>query len=477
MGKSKDYLSGPTLTEMTDAIQVEREKKAAMIVGVQSSTMSTPLPGLAALQASLLTSSGISVGSSTSSQPVKQEGTSQDMSTEQTKLRRSQGDSVRVCDLAVGDKLWFIAAGGSNVAGVVKEVDATHIGMLWSDQIDLAGEKTPHEQLEEDNTSSLSPSWIAERSSTTMIKNWVSHGQVVFDTSLNQVDVTAPSVAKKGVDFDSVILHDDKKRQILDAISQVDNHQLIFEKWGFGEIFEKGTAISLLFYGPPGTGKTLMAQAIADKFGYKLQMISTAEIETPEPGGAERNLKKYFAEAQAANTVLLFDECDSLVSDRKHVGMILAAQINALLSELERFKGIAIFTTNRLETLDPAFDRRLSLKLEFPMPDKKHRIAIWKRMFPTKAPLADDIRWEDLGSIRIAGGHIKNVVLKTARMAAAQKAETITDQMIWECLEKEVESMEHYQEAINSNPQFYGTPINQKDQQMIRERGKRMLRG
>jgi SpoVK/Ycf46/Vps4 family AAA+-type ATPase len=254
----------------------------------------------------------------------------------------------------------------------------------------------------------------------------------------------------------------------------VDNHDLIFKQWGFEEVFEKGTAISLLFFGPPGTGKTLMAQAIADKFGYKLQMISTAEIETPEPGGAERNLKKYFTEANTANskTVLLFDECDSLITDRKRVGMIIAAQINALLSELERFTGIAIFTTNRLETLDPAFDRRLSLKLEFPMPDAAHRILIWKRMFPSKAPLASNIRWEKLARVEIAGGHIKNVVLKAARMAAAQKATEITDDILWDCLEQEVESLDAYKEALDSNKQVFGTPLPNAGQDLVRERGR-----
>lgn len=285
---------------------------------------------------------------------------------------------------------------------------------------------------------------------------------------------------KGGVDFDSVILSKDKKDQIEAAISQIDNHDLIFNKWGFGDVFEKGTAISLLFWGKPGTGKTLMAQAIADKYNYALTVISTAEIETPEPGGAERNLKKYFADA-GTNSILLFDECDSLISNRTHVGMILAAQINALLTELEHFKGIAIFTTNRLEALDPAFDRRLSLKLEFPMPDAKHRLAIWKRMFPKQAPLDKNIRWEDLASIEVAGGHIKNVVLKAARMAAALKAKAITDEILWDCLEKEIESRDTMAEAIESRAGAYGTPLPNagrgmsRDKDIVRTKGKRRV--
>lgn len=261
------------------------------------------------------------------------------------------------------------------------------------------------------------------------------------------------------VSFDSVILSPEKKQEITDAISQVDNHDLIFKKWGFSEIFEKGTAISLLFYGPPGTGKTLMAQAVADKYGKKLVMISTAEIETPEPGGAERNIKTAFEKAQKNQDVLLFDECDSLITDRSRVGMILAAQINSLLTALENYNGIVVFTTNRLGALDPAFDRRLSLKLEFPMPTPELRELIWKRMFPGKCPLAKDIQWTELSQIEIAGGHIKNVVLKAARRAAASGAKEITNEHLWEALEKEVESLKAYKDALDEYTPLYGTPI------------------
>lgn len=295
-----------------------------------------------------------------------------------------------------------------------------------------------------------------------------------FDTA--DLTLIAPAPAKKkGVSFESVILAKEKKDQIVAAISQVDHHSLIFEQWGFAEVFEKGTAISLLFWGPPGTGKTLMAQAIADKYKYGIKVISTAEIETPEPGGAERNLKKYFHEANDGKTVLLFDECDSLISNRTHVGMILAAQINALLTELENYKGIVVFTTNRLDALDPAFDRRLSLKLEFPMPDAEHREKIWKRMFPKKAPLAKDIRWADLASIEIAGGHIKNVVLSAARMAAVQKLTEINDAVLWECLEREVESRDSMQDAIASRSGAYGTPLPNMGRGLARVPGKTRL--
>lgn len=288
--------------------------------------------------------------------------------------------------------------------------------------------------------------------------DWVRNNELLADSRYGWKLVQP----KAKVKFEDVIVSDSHRTAISDAIKQVDHHDLIFDTWGFGDIFEKGTAVSMLFYGPPGTGKTLMAQAIADKYDYKLKVIGTAEIESSEPGQAERNIKAYFEGAQKdGKTVLLFDECDSLIHDRRGVGMILAAQINALLTCLENHKGIVIFTTNRLEKMDEAFDRRLSLKLEFEMPDLEQRVLIWKRMFPEKAPLAEDIKWDKLASVEITGGYIKNVVLRSARRAANSEEKKITHKILVEALVEEVKRMEQFQEAVKSNttPQQRGYTI------------------
>ncbi len=266
---------------------------------------------------------------------------------------------------------------------------------------------------------------------------------------------TKKKVTKNKVNIDSVIVSDEKKKSILSAIDQIKNHDLIFTKWGFGEVFEKGTAVSMLFYGIPGTGKTLMAQAIADKLDKKLKIIGNAEVQSSEPGGAERAIKQFFKSAKE-DTILLFDECDSLIYDRSQVGSILAAQVNQLLSSLENFNGIVIFTTNRLGHLDEAFNRRLSLKLEFEMPTKEERIAIWKRMFPKKAPLDKKIDWDLLAEFEVTGGYIKNAVLRAARLAASEKAKKITMKHLGSSLKAEIEAMMEFENAKVNLPRQTG---------------------
>lgn len=265
---------------------------------------------------------------------------------------------------------------------------------------------------------------------------------------------------KAKVDFDTVIIADEKRDQILEALEQINQSDLIFDKWGFGETIEKGKGVSLLFYGPPGTGKTLMAQAIANRLDKTLRVISTADIESSAPGEAERNIRKHFKEASDGKSILLFDECDSLIYSRANTGPILSAQINELLSQIERFDGITLFTTNRLGTLDEAVNRRLALKLEFEMPSPAERAKIWQRMFPAKAPLDDDIDWNKLAGVEITGGYIKNAVLRAARMAAIEKLpddqKKISMKHLKRALKLEAESMMEFEKAREENERGIG---------------------
>lgn len=265
---------------------------------------------------------------------------------------------------------------------------------------------------------------------------------------------------KAKVTLDSVIMTDEKKSEIKSAISQIGNQDLIFDKWGFGEVFEKGVSVSLLFWGPPGTGKTLTAEAIATELEAELKIYSTADIESAEPGGAERAIKEIFEEAmniflrENKKRVILFDECDSLLMDRNEVGPILGAQINVLLGEIEKYPGVLIFTTNRLGKLDAALERRITKKIHFEFPSEEQRIAIWKRLIPSKAPIAADVLWEKLAITPLPGGNIKNAVLNAVRMAAYAKQKEINLENFLMAVEQEVKAMEDFLAQAEEAPHW-----------------------
>ena len=282
---------------------------------------------------------------------------------------------------------------------------------------------------------------------------------------LDKLDKNKEVKLASKVHFKSVIIEKEKVEQIKEAISQRENASLIFNDWGFGEIFEKGTAVSLLFYGIPGTGKTLMAQAIADHLSMKLEVIGSGDIQTSEPGGAERKMKSIFKKA-GKETVILLDECDSLLTDRNSVGHIMASQINTLLSEIEKFEGVVIFTTNRLGKPDQAVERRISAKIEFSFPDKEHRIKIWKRMIPVKAPVAKNVDFDTLADYPLTGGSIKNATLSAVRKAAYRKFKTITHKCFVDAVEQELQSVQEFA-AQKQEPFKQGKYIASRQQDIV----------
>lgn len=225
--------------------------------------------------------------------------------------------------------------------------------------------------------------------------------------------------------FNSCVLPDDVRETIEEALTTVLMAKK-FDEWGVNESFEKGLTNSILLYGPPGTGKTMIAESFAAVLGKNLLKVTNADIQSQIPGEAERNISANFEEAKKQNCVLMFDECDSLLYDRNAVGMIMASEINHLLTEIERFDGVCILTTNRLERLDPALQRRIIAKVELPLPDEKARFQIWKNLVPKKVPIADDVDFSLLAKFEVSGGEIKNIILTAIRKAVAKNEAVVT---------------------------------------------------
>lgn len=227
-------------------------------------------------------------------------------------------------------------------------------------------------------------------------------------------------------EFDHLVLPQKDKDEIIATLRQHDNQKKIFEDWGLGEMIEYGRGMTFLFYGGPGTGKTWCANIMAKAIGTELLVVGPAEIQSSEPGGANRAIQAAFKEASSNHKVLFFDECDSLITERGNVGMILGSEINTLLTEIEKFEGVCVLATNRIETLDPALERRISLIVDFPNPDYSARLNIWKKLVPKKMPVDKKASFKKLAEYSLTGGQIKNVILQAARRAASDDKKSVT---------------------------------------------------
>jgi predicted nucleic acid-binding Zn-ribbon protein len=227
--------------------------------------------------------------------------------------------------------------------------------------------------------------------------------------------------------FDDVILPASTRQQLDHALNQIRKRDLIFNRWGLGERHATGQGLAFNFAGPPGTGKTICAEAIAFALGKKLLVVRYSEMESLWAGETGKNVAAVFHSASEQDAVLFFDEADAIAGRRfTHVTQGYQREantvVNVLLKELEEFDGVVIFATNLATNFDPAFERRVRTHILFEMPGAKERAEIWKvQLHARKTPLAADVDFAALGEkYAIAGGDIKNAVLKAAQIATSE---------------------------------------------------------
>jgi hypothetical protein len=224
--------------------------------------------------------------------------------------------------------------------------------------------------------------------------------------------------------WEDVILPEETLDGVRELIARVRHRHQVLDQWGFREKLAKGIGVAALFSGPPGTGKSLMASLIAKELGQDLYQIDLSRVVSKWIGETEKNLARVFDAAEGANIVLLFDEADALFSKRTEVKSSndrhSNAEVNYLLQRVERFEGVCILTTNLEGSIDPAFKRRLAVRLTFQMPEKAERLQLWTRLMPSSAAIAKDVDFEALADeYELAGGNIRNAILRAAFLAAS----------------------------------------------------------
>lgn len=122
----------------------------------------------------------------------------------------------------------------------------------------------------------------------------------------------------------------------------------------------------LCLYGPPGSGKTAYVRHLAERLDKPLLCKQASDLLSRWVGGTEANLAELFRQARAEGAVLLLDEADSFLQDRRNAQRSWEiTQVNELLVQMEAFRGLFLCSTNLMETLDAAVLRRFDLKIRF----------------------------------------------------------------------------------------------------------------
>jgi len=221
--------------------------------------------------------------------------------------------------------------------------------------------------------------------------------------------------------WEDLVLPEPQRQLLAEIAGQVRQRPRVYDAWGFGGAGIRGLGISALFAGPSGTGKTMAAEVLARELRLDLYRIDLSQVVSKYIGETEKNLRRVFDAAEGGGSILLFDEADALFGKRSEVkdshDRYANIEVSYLLQRMESYRGLAILTTNLKNALDPAFLRRLRFVVSFPFPDAAQREEIWRRVFPSLTP-TEMLDAGRLARLNVAGGHIRNIALHAAFLAA-----------------------------------------------------------
>ncbi|KAK7911166.1 p-loop containing nucleoside triphosphate hydrolase protein [Apiospora marii] len=199
-------------------------------------------------------------------------------------------------------------------------------------------------------------------------------------------------------------------------------------------IANKGQALVLVLHGPPGVGKTLTAEAIAEYTERPLFSVNIGELSKEKE--VVVRLERIFELAVRWDAVLLIDEADVVLEKRSYenlkrnaiVSVQLVAKLDAVfLRMLEYYRGILFLTTNRLGSMDVAFQSRVSLAVRFNALTADLRRQIWlnflARLDPVEVQAREELlaRLDDIQQWDLNGRQIRNILRMAQSVALARE--------------------------------------------------------
>lgn len=189
---------------------------------------------------------------------------------------------------------------------------------------------------------------------------------------------------------------------------------------------------ALCFYGAPGTGKTALAEHIAKALDQPLIIKQASDLMSKYVGETEQNMAAMFKEAEDEKAVLLLDEADSFLQDRRGAQRTYeVTEVNEMLQGMERHNGIFICTTNLLDSIDQAALRRFTFKIKFmPLaPAQRQTMFVTEALAGEETLLTDDLRIRLAKLAQICPGDFAAVKRQTDILDATFSADEFMSQL------------------------------------------------
>ena len=199
--------------------------------------------------------------------------------------------------------------------------------------------------------------------------------------------------------------------------------------------------VTALLYGFPGTGKTETVFQLAKRYNRAIFKVDIAETKSMWFGESQKLVKKIFTDyysykkQEKVCPILLFNEADAIIGKRKNAGSTSTSDTenaiqNILLEELENFDGILFATSNLVDNLDSAFERRFLFKIKFDKPSPENATKIWQYKLPV---LSKKEAIELANKYKFSGGEMENIARKCLMEEVVMGKKVTFDKVMFFC--------------------------------------------
>ena len=169
-------------------------------------------------------------------------------------------------------------------------------------------------------------------------------------------------------------------------------------------------------------GKTLTAEAISEMLHRPLYSISIGQLGT-SPDALEEKLGEILDLCQRWDSLILLDEADIFLEKRsKESSLERNAMCSVMLRLVEYFKGVLFLTSNRVDSLDPAFKTRITLALQYEALNEEAREKVWRNLLDASGQKSlvesGTVDIKELARSELNGREIKNCICLALALAA-----------------------------------------------------------